>query len=371
MKKLFCSLLIFTMAISAFAEITVTGTAPTVKGGVGADLFNSDTQKAFNEALKELNDHLKVFKSPDDFLESMGNSSVYASHGATTRGYGGYKLFSATVGPMFGLQLPTGISSIADDLDGLSDSLEKKGDIKLGISPNVFNANIGLNMGIMKFLPEHLGIIKRDNLYVGLRFGYFNLSELDIGDDLKLNYNNFTLGLTVNYQLVPSISLGLVAWRGVSLGSGFLYNRSKLGFDMTVDDIKEPIDNGASVVINKPKASINLTTNTFTIPLEAITAVKLLIFNIPFGIGADISFGKTSLGAGVNADIDIEGLQGYSLDKKGTVTVNGDLSNSPSIFNFKLMTGFGLSMGPVVLDIPITYYPTAGYNIGITIGAVY
>jgi len=369
-------LLIFTMAISAFAEIKISGHAPTVKGNigpVGPETLNNQLKGAFDDALKEFNDQLKVFKNPNKFLRAMGDSSVYASHGATTRGYSGYKLFSATIGPMFGLQLPTGINSIMNDIEGLSDSLEKEGDIKLGVSPNVINVNVGLNMGIFGFMPEKLGIIKRDNLYIGLRIGYFNLSELDLGNDLKLNYNNLTLGLTANYQLIPSLSLAsLITWRGVNLGSGFIYNRSKLGFTMFVDDIREKIDANTSVILQDPKATINLTTGTFTIPLEAITAIKLLIFNIPLGIGADLAFGKTSLGAGVTADIDIEGIPaGFSRDKKGDIAVNGALSNTPSIFNFKIMTGFGFSAGPVVFDIPITYYPASGYNFGITIGAVF
>jgi len=377
MKKLFCLLLVFAIVIPAFAQIKVTGNAPTVTGtGVPApviEAFNRDTKDAFDDALDELNDQLKVFKNPDKFLTAMGNSSVYASHGATTRGYSGYKLFSATIGAMVGAQLPTGIASIMDDLEGLTDSLEKEGDIKLGFSPNAFNANIGLSMGILKFLPERLGLIKRNNLYIGLRVGYFNLPELELGDDSKLNYNNFTLGFTANYQLIPSMSLaGLITWRGVNLGSGFIYNRSTLGFGITVDDIREPVTQGASIVLKNPTASVNLNTSTYTIPLEAVTAIKLLIFNIPFGVGADLAFGKTSLGAGVTADINITGLPtGYRQDQKGNIAVNGELSSSPSFFNFKIMTGLGLAVGPVVVDLPITYYPENGYNFGLTIGIVF
>jgi len=372
MKKLFCLLLILALAIPAFAEIKITGNAPTVTG-TGADAFNQETKAAFDDAVKQLNEQLKVFKSPDNFLESMANSSVYASHGATTRGYGGYKLFSATVGSIFGVQLPTGISTIMDDIDSLPDKLEKDGDIKLGISPNIINVNVGLSMGILKFIPENLGVIKRDNLYIGLRVGYFNLSEIDLGEDSKLSYNNFTFGVTANYQIIPSISLaGLIVWRGVNLGSGIIYNHSKLGFTIPVDDIREEINYGASVVLKDPKAALDLTTNTVIIPLEAITAVKLLILNIPFGIGADLSFGSTSLGAGVDSSIGFENLPSTLKEsKKGDIAVNGELSNSPSIFNFKIMTGLGITAGPVVIDIPITWYPGSGYNFGLTIGAVF
>jgi len=374
MKKLFCLLLVFAMAIPAFAEIKVTGHAPTVKGP-GADQFNTETQTAFAKALTELNDQLKLFKNSARFLEAMGDSSVYASHGATTRGYGGYKLFSATVGSIIGVQIPNEISTLMDDFDGLADSLEKQGDIKLGVSPNVFNANIGLSMGIMKFLPEHLGIINRNNLYIGFRIGYFNLPEIGLGEGSKLNYNNLTLGLTANYQIIPSISLaGLIVWRGVNLGSGIIYNRSKMDFGISVDkEISQPIGNtGTEIALHDPKASVNLSTSTVTIPLEAITAVKLLVFNIPLGIGADLAFGSTSLGAGVDAKIGYNNLPSiYNKDKEGDIAAVGDLSSSPHFFNFKIMTGFGFTAGPFVLDIPITWYPSGGYNFGVTIGIVF
>jgi len=374
MKKLFCLLFVFAMVIPVFAEIKVTGHAPTVTG-TGPDLFNTETQKAFDKALIDLNDQLKVFKNPDNFLKAMGDSSVYASHGATTRGYGGYKLFSVTVGPMVGVQLPSGISTIMDDINGLADALEENGDIKLGFNPNVINVNIGLSMGILKFLPQHLGIINRNNLYIGFRVGYFNLPEIDLGEGSKLNYNNLTLGLTANYQIIPSISLaGLIVWRGVNLGSGVIYSRSKLDFGISVDkDISQPIGNtGASIDLYDPRALVNLSTSTVTIPLEAITALKLLIFNIPIGIGADLSFGSTSLGAGVDAKIKYDNLPSYvKEDKKGDITATGELSSSPHFFNFKIMTGFGITAGPVVLDIPITFYPSGGYNFGVTIGIVF
>jgi len=373
MKKLLWLSLIFAMAIPAFAEIKVTGHAPTVTG-TGAEIFNAQTETAFQEALNELNDELKVFQSPNKFLRAMGDSSVYASHGATTRGYGDYKHFSATIGSMVGAQLPSGITSIMDDVDGLQDSLDKEGDVKLGFSPNLFNVNFGLNMSMLKFVPEKLGVLKRDNLYVGLRVGYFKLPGMDMGDDSSLSYSNITLGLTANYQLIPSIKLPfLLTWRGLNVGSGFIYNQSKLGFSLPVDEVEQDIDGTTSIVLKDNKASLSLTTNTFTIPLEAITAVKLLIFNIPFGLGADIAFGKTSLGARVDSTVGYRGLEGTGLtqNKEGDITVDGGLSHSPSIFNFKIMTGLGISAGPVVIDIPITFYPATGYNFGLTIGAVW
>jgi hypothetical protein len=43
---------------------------------------------------------------------------------------------------------------------------------------------------------------------------------------------------------------------------------------------------------------------------------------------------------------------------------------SPTFFNFKIMTGIGFKIGPVFLDIPVTYYPGKETNasVGVTLG---
>jgi len=369
MKKLVCVLLVFTLSIPAFAEtLKVTGTAPITNDPT----INANTQDAFQKAIDELNGKF-TFDSPTKFLQGMGNSSVYASHGATTRGYGGYKIFSATIGLTTGLQLPESIGSVMNDIDEITDSLERDGDIKLGLSPNFFNVNVGLNMGVFKSLPKRLGLLKRDHLYFGVRVGYF---KLPTGLFEGVNYSSLTLGLTANYQLIPTISLAkVIQWRGVNVGTGFIYNSSSFGISglSLGDSIEEPIGaTGAFLVMGEPKASLNMDVTTFTIPLEAVTAIKLLIFNIPLGIGVDIAFGKTSLTGGVTSDIGYKGLPpGTYQTSKGDLSVSGGVSNSPSIFNFKIMTGLGINAGPVVFDIPITYYPASGYSVGITAGAVY
>lgn len=368
MKRLFCLLLVFAMTIPAFAErIIVTGIAPTVSG-TGAEIINGNVKAAFDKMLVDLNNQFNNIANPKKFLQAMGNSSVYASHGATTRDYGGYKMFSVTTGMMVGMELPKDILSIMNDLDGLSASLEREGDIKLGFSPNILNAHIGLNMGVFKFLPEKLGVIKRDDLYIGFRVGYFKLP--DIIDDF--NYKSLTLGITTNYQLVSPVSItSFIKWRGINIGSGFIYNGSKVSLIVPLDEISEDITTDGRIYMN-PKAFLNLDTKTYTIPLEAVTAIKFLIFNIPLGVGADLAFGSTSLKFGINSDIELQGLPGYTDNRDGRLFVKGGVSNSPSFFNFKIMTGLGISAGPVVFDIPVTIYPVAnGYSIGITIGAVF
>jgi hypothetical protein len=43
---------------------------------------------------------------------------------------------------------------------------------------------------------------------------------------------------------------------------------------------------------------------------------------------------------------------------------------APQVFNYKMMTGIGFKMGPVILDIPVVLYPGKefGVSTGITLG---
>jgi len=385
MKKLLCVLLVFALAIPAFAQtLKVTGTAPTVGGTnqplvnlLNAKLKNDTFQDQLNELIREF-----TFDSPTKFLQGMGNSSVYASHGATTRGYGGYKIFSATIGTTIGLQLPESLFSILSDpegsLDSFTNDIKNDGDIKFGFSPNLFNINVGLNMGVFKFIPQRLGILKRDNLYVGLRVGYF---KLPTGLFEGVSYSSFTLGTTVNYQIIPTVGLGnFIKWRGLNVGTGFIYNGASASYTVPVEVAPKDFsvlylgtDYHATLNMD-PKFQLNFNEKTFTIPLEAVTAIKLLIFNIPLGLGVDIAFGKTSVSGGVTSDIRLTNISSpdFYQATKGDLKVSGEISNSPSVFNFKIMTGLGINAGPVVFDVPLTIYPAVnGYTVGITAGAVY
>jgi hypothetical protein len=57
--------------------------------------------------------------------------------------------------------------------------------------------------------------------------------------------------------------------------------------------------------------------------------------------------------------------------EEGTIHVRGGGDMAPTIFNPKIMTNIGFKFGPVILDVPVTYYFGNGFNAGITLGAVW
>jgi hypothetical protein len=378
MKKVFCILITLTLTatVSTFA-LEVKGETPVFKSQTSSmdqivsDL-NTELSSSFETVLRKIREEVdNVSVSPENFIRAWGNSSVYASHGASQRGYAGYKFFNATVGTMIGFQLPASPFSLISDIDELGDRFKREGDLMLGINPQVFNAQVGINTS--KFLLN--------NLYLGVKFSFFSMDSFE---DFFFSTGSF--GVTANYQILPTVDiLRLIKWRGVSLGSGIIYQRTKVGLSMPMDSYNEPIPNVDSSLIQagitqpslrmESDLIVDLVVNTVTIPLEAVTAIKLSIFNFHFGMGADIAFGKSELTYGMRSNIDIEGLNEEKItqEKRGKLSVSDGDGFSPFPFNFKIMTGFGISAGPVIFDIPVTIYfgGGGGYNIGLTLGATW
>ena len=353
-----CILMYLFMNISSFA-IEVTGTPPEFTGNVA---FTTELEKVFDKFLGEINDNVRdISLKPEQLIRAWGNSAVFASHGGTHRAFGGYKLFTLTLGPMLGVQLPVSPFRIFSEFDNLTNKLQDEGDINLGINPQL-NLHLGINTS---FLLK--------NLYLGLRVGYINFPNLIDGFSFKTT----TIGLTANYQLVSPVDLAsLIVWRGVNIGSGFIFNNSKMNFSLPMEAFSEPLDGTYTNAILQidPRIFLDLNIKTYTIPLEVMTAIKLLFVNIPIGLGVDLAFGKSDMKIGMDADINVIGSQIYNVNqtRPGSLSVNAGGEMSPSFMNLKLMSGIGFVFGPVVIDIPITYYfINNGFNIGVNIGVTF
>jgi hypothetical protein len=370
---IFC---IFLAAAGTMTALDIDGKAPVFSGTGGpsdsiASALTAETGRAFDDALDELRSQVGGIKSkPEKLIQAWGNSAIFASHGATQRAVGEYKLFAVTVGPMVGLQLPASPFAIADELDNVAAKLNDEQDLRLGLNPQLFGGQVGINTS--EFLLK--------DLYLGLRFGYTKFDNMIEG----LSFSNLSLGLTANYQLLPhkDLSNGLLIWRGVNLGTGLLYQGTTIGFAIALDSIEQNIgavaglNNNLTLAVD-PTLALDMKVNTVTIPLEASTSVRLLWFlNVALGLGVDMGFGKSDMKVGMNGDINVKGFDGAAMgvqqSESGNVSVSAGGVMAPGFFNLKLMTGLGFSMGPVILDIPITFYVlNNGFNVGVTLGVVW
>jgi hypothetical protein len=343
-----------------------------------------DAFEVFRDALQsEVGD---IDPKPQKLIGAFADSSVFASTGASLRSYQGYNTFALTVGAVGGFQLPRNvfylignIANIEGEIEELLADIERDLDVQLGINPQILNAQLGINS---RFLLK--------GLYLGLKGGYMNLPSSffeNYIDGFPLSFQTWSAGALLNYQLIPQSRLfgGMIVWRGLNVGAGFIYQSTSLKLDVSLlalagnDELRfdiweDPLGIGKiTAEISDPKLHFGFTVNTYTVPLEAVTSIRLLGFlNASLGVGADLGFGSARLGGGINGDINIYGLENYglSVERQGgfSVTMGGD--NSPTLFNPKVMGSLGISVGPaIILDIPITYYfQNNGFNFGVTLG---
>ncbi|MDR1307265.1 MAG: hypothetical protein LBK74_06805 [Treponema sp.] len=343
----------------AFA-LEVTGSPP---GGEGLSTAQTnDIEDAFWGIVGDINDEIKnIDANPEKLIKGFADASTFSALGATQRAYGEYKLWAFTIGPMVGIRLPgSNISGAIDEIQNVGDTLEEDGDIKAGLNIQGITGQFSLNTS--KFLL--------DNLYLGIRFGYFNLKAVE-----NLEFKTFHIGLTGNYQLLKGTNVvsGLFRWRGVNVGAGLIFQRTTLGYTYELDRQEGDISGGSGGRLYvDPAINFDMKINTFIIPLEVNTSAQLLwVLNLNLGLGVDVAFGKNT--TTLNMSGDINGDTASGITTPGYLTVDAGGSMGPTIFNPKVMANIGFKFGPVIIDVPVTYYFVGGpgFSVGITLGAVW
>ncbi len=343
--------------------------------------MNIEVKGAFDTTIANARKNLDGFKEQKELAQGFANANAYSVNSATLQGFQNYSLFAVATGLMVGVQAP---STSLSYYSKIGDDIKKNGDLYAGLGAGFSYLNLGINA---KFI--HPG------LYLNVKYGSFSKDIGDFSMDFKV------MGLGVNYRLLePKSLVGLVKWRGISLGSGFYMQSNKINMKIEPEKIVTPAhfreavlqgsspadsvnkealltqmgygknDSDAKVILS-PVFNMGLDVSTMTIPLDAVTSVSLLfgLFNVTAGLGMDINFGSNDivLRGDSNAKITSDTTKVTFTDAK--VSVDGGTSNGPSFARLRAMTGLGLGLGPIKLDIPLIYYFNSGFAFGIT-GAI-
>lgn len=275
-------------------------------------------------------------------VKGFANASAYSSHVATQRGYQGFDKFAITAGTMAAAQVPATVVDLGY-YKALANRLYKEGDVYVGVAWNAWSLNVGVK------LPS--------DFTISGKFGMLKYSYYDFDID------GMNAGGMLNYQVVRPIAppVKFILWRGISIGAGFVWQ-----FNKTIYHYKTPQPVSAGGFIAQPSFKIFAKTESYVIPLEISTAVRLLwVLNIHFGGGIDFAWGSARLnysGFGYIANGSTVGLYGVYGRQGG---------NGPTRFLPKIFCGPGLNFGPVIIDIPFTYYFNNGFDAGVTFGVVF
>jgi len=368
MRKMFL-LLVACMAFLAASghncqAATIYGDAPTVSGSVDDDAINAILANAFNNAIDEAATDLEKFRDQQDLAKGFANANVYSGQVATLQGYQNYLHYAVTAGVMVGVQLP---SLDPDYYDNIEDVIDRDGDIYAGVGAGISFVNLGINAS--SFYP---------GLYVNVKFGSLTLKPQE-----EIEIKNTTFGVGANYCLVKGIDQGqkLLRWRGLSLGTGFLYHVSKVDFKIEQDEIAEdlvgldsyyPLATNAQLLLD-PSFNLGFDVKTTTIPVDISTSFQLLwLFNLNLGAGVDFNFGSSDIILSSKGGVTVEGIPDTVPVTAGKVRINGSTTGvGPSSVCSRIMTGIGFNFNMVKLDVPIIWYPSKGASVGVTAGVVW
>jgi len=387
MKKvsgLLSIIIILAFVVGAQAKFNLTATPPTIKAGsnlspaeaalVTAILspLNNSIGTNLNNLVTTANEDYATYGDIPDLTTGFANSGAYSAHAATQRGYQNYSLFALTVGGMLGLQLPSFkldpayVQDLKDDVK----NIKEEGDLYAGFNVQPITVQVGITTG---FLVK--------DLYLSLKFGTFQFEKgTDTGYFL---WDTLNFGILANYSLFKerSLLLNMIVWRGISLGSGLIYQSSliELGVgmsDMESGDITQTI--GTTTVTGQvlldPSMKFKIETSSIIIPLEVSTAIRLLwILNVSAGIGVDLCLGSSEISLSGIGTTDIGGDLANYLDVEGgnVEIVGGYKGDGPNFMRPKVMAGVGIGIGPVVIELPFTYYLNSGFNLGVQAGIVW
>jgi hypothetical protein len=373
---------IYYLSVTSLFAATATGTAPTIT----ITNLNGDTSSAtldplnaalngqiatqFTAGLNEANLELAKYHNQGDLAKGFANANAYAAQAATHQGFQDYTLFAITSGVMVGAQLP---SSDPDYYNEIDKKVKKDGDLYAGVAASWAIINAGINAGFLY-----------PGLYLSAKFGYLSR---DITDELSAT--STILGVGANYTWIQTKSLlaGFVKWRGVSFGTGFIYNRNKIDLNIEMDPERNAItglnlsvyglSNLTGDVVLDPSFTIGVKTNTYTIPFDVTTSVRLLwVLNFNLGAGFDFVFGTSDITLKSNGDVYADMNPVANVDftsTKGKVTIDGSTKNKkPSPVRERITTGLGLNIAMVKIDFPIIIYPfDSAIAAGVTIGVVF
>ena len=368
MKKIFLYVLSAAMVFMLLPQAqsnaapTITIVPPDVTGAPLLDI------PAFNTAVADLTtqieDEFADWDDQQDLAQGLGNSNAYAAQAANLWGYQGYSIFAVMVGPMIGVQAP---SFNVDELQNVADKIETEGDVYAGMG---IGSAVNVGVRIPTFVKKLIGLGFLDNnLYVNVKYFGYSMEVDDFDADTK------TFGFGINYQLFKprKLPLGVLKWRGLSVGTGLLYNSNEVNF--TIDGmggIESAIGATGHSIVMDPTLTLGIDTTSYTIPFEVSTSLRVLwILNLTLGAGVDFNFGNTDITIRNNNEIYVVGplagatTPGYAVLDASTTDVN------PSFTRFRLMSGLGLSLGPVVVDMPVAWYLNSGASVGIQAGIVW
>lgn len=350
---------LFPMGVAADFKVTIT--PPQVDDN---DLQTAiDTAvNLFETSLEENTEVFGKFTDQPKLANAFANAGAASAHAGTIRAFTDFRRFALILG--------TGVAAASPDispemLDETVLALEEEGDIYFGAAIQPINVALGINIS---------RLLDRSRAFVKVGF----IPETNFGD--TSSFSSTSIGLGLNYQVLQSrqLPLGIIRWRGLSAGTGILYqqNTTRLSIN-TGDDFKQPVgDPEIGNLIIGSVLSAEIASRTVTIPLELTTGFRLLWgLEVNAGAGVDLAFGRSEVSLGSNSTVNfVSDTGGIIQTAPGSANIGIGTTSSPDFLRPRITGGFGINLGPAKLDFPLMYYfddEATGFVGGVNVGIVW
>lgn len=383
---------LFALLVMPAAALDVELVLPVITFGSGsifeqAGLDLGDFQEEFTGGLEDVLAELDQFAgyaNQQRLVRGFANAGATAAHAGTLRSFTDFRRFALAYSLGAGVAIP---GSDPAAIQSALELLEEDPDIYLGAAFQPVVISAGLHLAPLV-----------DRLYITGKVGFADIADGTITEGLT--FSSFSAGAMANYQLLRtrSLPLGFLRWRGVSVGSGLLFQRNETKYsveievdgqaisyeDVLEDETLESLEaqdasfNRSANLISVdliPTFNAGISSRSYTVPLEVSTGLRVLwLLDINVGAGIDLSWGTSEIVLNAEGDIEIEVASGSELDaRNGEITIDaGTRGSGPEFIRPRITGGVGLNLGPVKVDFPLMYYPDsdgaaflAGVNVGI------
>lgn len=349
MKRVF--LILFAMI---FFSVTVYATNVTV---VMPTVNDAPTQAELTSIADTVSAELVVdhFGKMDDMVNmprGFANANASATNVSSNQSFQNYEIFSVMIGSINGVILSS------EPVNGMLTNQDPYFGDSIAAA-----INVGVNLSFIQ-----------ENLYGSVKFGSL---KMKYDDD---SYKNTQIGIGLDYAIVPEWSYlyGLARWRGISIGSGLIYNQTEVSVkDENLGD-EYKYSQGlptSGMVTTKPLVDYTMKMQTLTIPVHVVSSVQFLwLFNIGGGFGADINVTTAKMDMVAHGIINAE-VSGVVQESPGYFYSHASATSKmepKDIVSPKVLLSLGANISALKLDIPVSYYPvTKALSFGFNIGAAW
>lgn len=304
----------------------------------------------------------------DQLAKAFANANAATADNASLGGFQNYDAFALVVGFNLGLAVPT-----LDPVGALVaiDDVATTGDLYAGAATGGVAAQVGVNLG--PWVP---------GLYANARFG--SVPSLSLGG---IGFQQVLVGAGVNYTLVRPYNFfyGLFQWRGLSAGTGLVYNTSTAQVAVKVPDQSSGdysvvvTDGASSATLNysaqasEIRAQLTVNHSSLVVPFDLTSSVQVLWFlNLGVDLGLDLAFSGSRVTLDGSSQLSLSGLDGAQVTPGAVALSAVDTRAGGDVFLPRIGASVGLDLTALKVNVPVTYYPLSKtVAVGIVGGVVW